>query len=250
MHSRVEIAAEAGSPGVTRFSRLLAEGGLAVRRTSAVGVHLVGTAAGPIGDDVVEMAVTVGRGAHLTVRGVAATICLPGASEKSSTVTLTVMLHQGSSLELALPPLIVCRGARLMSSTEVSAETSARLTLDEQVSLGRSGEHGGLWSGRITVDVHGRPVLRQTQTSESVLAALSSGLGRMQHSGAHVSRLRLEQAAAPTRVSTFGRAMTLDLAAGGRLSTSIGRDLGQAHHDLASLDALELRRDTAGAVAD
>ena len=250
MHSRVEIAVDAGDSGTTRFTRLAAEGGLAVRQTSASGVHLIGTAAGPIGDDLIDIAISVGRGAHLTLHGVAATICLPGTNHEASQLTLTIMLHSDASLECALPTLIVCRGSRISSTTEVAAEGSSTLILDEQVSLGRSGEDGGEWSNRTVVDVQGRPALRQTQTSASVLDAVSRLAGERLTAGAIVSRLALGPVDDDGIATTSGGAMRLRLPVAGRLSTSVGRDLLHAHRDLATLGAADSRLDAAGTVAD
>lgn len=231
MHSRVEIVAEAESGGGTRFSTLAADGGIAVRRTSPAGVHLVGTAAGPIGDDTIEISVVVGRGARLQVSGVAATICLPGAVPETSRIHFTVMLHSEATLVCSLPTLIVCRGASVGSTTEVVAEASSQLVLDESVSLGRSGEAGGGWSSRMLVDIDGRPALRQTQSAASILAAVSREVGATVLSGAAVSRLELgTQVVAPSLPTRRG-ALSLDLPLPGRLTTSVGSDLRQATQD-------------------
>ena len=250
MHSRVEIAVDAGESGRTRFTRLAADGGLAVRQTSATGVHLIGTAAGPIGDDVIDIAIIVGRGATLQVHGVAATICLPGTDNESSQLTLTIMLHSDSNFECALPSLIVCQGARISATTEVVAEESSLLSLDEQVSLGRAGESGGEWRNRTVVDIQGRPALRQTQTSDSVLDAVSRMSGDRLSSGAIVSRLELGPVGERPHSTTLGGAMSLDLAVPGRLMTSVGRDLLLANRDLDSLRSFDARLDAAGTVAD
>ena len=231
---------DADGSGNTRFTRLAAVGGLAVRRTSTTGVHLIGTAAGPIGDDVIDIAISVGCGAQLTLRGVAATICLPGARRQPSQLTVTIMLHSNASLECALPPLIVCEGSWISSTTEVVAEPSSVLALDEQVSLGRSGEVGGAWRNRTVVDIQGRAALRQTQTSESVLDALSRISGERLAAGAIVSHLELGPRDDEGKTTVSGGAMSLRLSAAGRLSTSIGRDLLHAHRDLASLRMAEV----------
>lgn len=235
MHSRVEIVVDAGAPGASRFTKLSAEGGIAVRRTSPTGVHLVGTAAGPIGDDTIEVVIVVGRGAHLDVRGVAATICLPGATSGVSRLRFHIMLHSDATLDCTLPSLIVCRGSRVDATTEIAAEESSVLTLSEHVSFGRSGETAGDWKSRTLVDFQGRPAFRQTQTATSVLNAVSRICGRPAASGSFVSRLELGVEYRPSQITTYGGAISHSLAVPGRLLSAVGVDLPQAYSDIARL---------------
>lgn len=235
VRSRVEIVVDAGAPGASRFTKLSAEGGIAVRRTSATGVHLVGTAAGPIGDDTIEVIIVVGRGAHLDLRGVAATICLPGATSGVSRLRFHITLQSDATLYCTLPSLIVCRGSRVDSTTEVAVEESSVLMLSEDVSFGRAGEAAGDWKSRTLVDFPGRPALRQTQTAASVLNAVSRLCGRPAASGFFVSRLELGVERPASAITTYGAAISQSLAVRGRLLSAVGVDLPQAYSDIARL---------------
>ncbi|MFA7324560.1 MAG: urease accessory protein UreD [Candidatus Nanopelagicales bacterium] len=238
MRSRVEIVAELDRQGRTRLTRLWAKGALGVRRTGEAHVHLVGTAAGPIGDDTIDIDIEVGDGARLCVEGVAATIALPGAAAGIGALHQQLWLGESSTLQLALPALILTEGAVVQSRTEIAASSSAELVLIEQVSLGRFEEAGGRWAGRMLADVDGLPSLRQSQTSESILQALITAGRPSAGSGAIVSRLELgPQVDASAAVATAGNAINALLEHGGRLMTSIGASLAEAHRDLNGLMA-------------
>jgi len=165
VRSRVEIVAELSASGTTALVRLRAEGQLAVRATGPGRVHLVGTAAGPLGGDELEVLVRVGAGAHLAVHGVAASLALPGAGGSPARALTRLDVGDGASLHYAPGPLVVCRGARLRTSTVIALAGSGRADVTEQVVLGRFGEPGGDWTGRVVADRDGHPLLRTTQDS-------------------------------------------------------------------------------------
>jgi urease accessory protein len=233
VRSRVEIVADVADDGTTALARLHADGALAVRRTGPATVHLVGTAAGPLGGDVVEVEVAVRTGALLTVEGVAATIALPGPGHVPATWTLTADVGAGARLVCAPQPLVVCAGARLRTRTAVTLAGDASLDLVEQVVLGRFAEPGGDWTGRIAADVDGAPVLRQSQSA----ALLTAGPRRPGDAAprAIVSRLLLGAWVGETTPAVRGDAVACPLAAAGVLLTSLGPDLGTG---LRSLDGV------------
>lgn len=157
MRTVVEVVARAGPGGRTVLPVLRASGALAVRATGRGVVHLVGTAAGPLGGDVVELRITAGPGARLAVRSTAATVVLTGAS------TTTVTLDVAGTLDLALEPTVVTAGAVHETAVLARLDPGATLRLTEQVVLGRSGEGPGRWSGTVRVERAGEPVLHTTQ---------------------------------------------------------------------------------------
>lgn len=239
MRSRVEIHAECDSQGRTQFTRLWSEGALGVRKTGESHVHLVGTAAGPIGADSIQIIINVGAGARLSVEGVAATIALPGNTPGVGILEQRITVDEAAQLHLALPALIVTADSDVHSRTEVLAAASAELVLIEQVSLGRHEEAGGRWTGRMLADVAGRPVLRQTQSSDSIHAALARDRHDCFSGGAIVSRLALGPLPCTVPlINTHGSAMVAMLESGGTLQTSVGATLARAHHDLCELDHL------------
>lgn len=226
MRSRVEVVADVEDDGTPVLARLRADGALAVRRTGPSTVHLVGTAAGPLDGDVVELDLVVRAGARLDVEGVAATIALPGPGDLAATWDVTADVADGATLRCAPQPLVVCAGARLRTGTTVSLAPTASLDLVEQVVLGRYREPGGTWSGRLVADVDGAPALRQTQSS--ALLAAGPALPGAAAARSVVSRLLLGPDVPAAAAATSGDAVVCPLAAGGALLTAYGADLATA----------------------
>ena len=224
MRSRVVVIARAGRSGATELTTLEAHGAFALRRTGPHEVHVVGTAAGPLGGDAIDVRVEVGRGARLDLRGVAATIALPGRVAAPALVRLEVAVGPDAEASVALPPVVVTAQADVLATT--LAQVDGTLDLVERVQLGRHGEGGGSWTGRLVADVGGHPALRQSQRSAGMLTAGWSGL---------VTRTLLGPQVQARDAACVGEAYLVPLARGGVLWTSFGADLPAAEAALAVL---------------
>jgi urease accessory protein len=161
VRTAVEIVARAGPGGRTVLPVLRAAGALAVRATGPGRVHLVGTAAGPLGGDRVSVAITVEAGARLVVRAVAASVVLPGPAGTPSTTALR--LDVAGALDVALEPTVVTGRATHESTVDAQLTDGAELRLSERVVLGRAGEGPGRWTGTTRVARAGVPVLHTSQ---------------------------------------------------------------------------------------
>jgi urease accessory protein len=221
VRSRIDVVAElrAGRTVVTscRESADRGAGHFAGRLTGAGVVHLVGTAAGPLGGDEAVISVRVGAGARLTLRSAGATIVQPSTWAPDSRLRLELRVDDGGRLDVAMEPTVVCAAAVHQARTVVELAGSGQVRLLEQVLLGRSGEPGGEWSGRLVVDRDGQPVLRHT---------LRSGL-----LGRRVVSTLLDTGV-DGEPATSGSAVAMPLAAGGLLVTATGADLIPTHRDL------------------
>ncbi|WP_327098385.1 urease accessory protein UreD [Nocardia vinacea] len=153
MRTEVRIVAAVGT-----LPEIHASGGLAARRTGPDTVHLIGTAATPLGGDELDIEIVVGAGARLVVRSVAATIALP------STRTPLSLAHWhfdvAGELDFDPEPTIVAGGAHHHTVTEVRLTPDARLRLRERVQIGRIGEDDGGWRGDLIADIGALPLLR------------------------------------------------------------------------------------------
>lgn len=245
MRSLVEIVAEAGPRG-TVLPVLRSDVMVAVRRTDVPGVpdpdgtaqvHLVGTAAGPLTGDELTVRITVGDGARLAVRSAAATLALParpGATSQPqaptgpAVVRYELLVGAGAHLDLATEPLVVCRGADLVTVTDVRLAEGATAVIVEQVVLGRHGEDGGRWRGRTLADAAGRPALRHTIGSD-VLPGRAL-VSRLELGGEPAVATATARSAAGAPASD---AVVLPLACGGTLRTATGPDLAAASAALA-----------------
>jgi urease accessory protein len=228
VHSRVEIGAELAG-GRTVLRRIRAGGHFAVRPTGPGQVHLVGTLAGPLGGDDVEVRVAVGPGARLAVRGVAATLVYPARGVAASELRLVADVAAGGHLDLAPEPTIVCAGAHLTATTRVTLAAGATLRLLEEVVLGRAREAPGGWRGRTVVTRDGVPVLSHTLRSD----VLIGGGGEPARVVATLLDVGGDVRGEPR---THGGAVAMPLAApGGLLTTATGPDLATVRADVAAV---------------
>lgn len=151
----VEIAS--GPGGLPRLRQVRTQPPLGVRLAGGV-VHLLGTAAGPMGGDDLGMSVHVHDRTRVTVRSVAATVVLPGDG-RPSRHDLDLSVGAGAQLHWMPEPMVVAAGSRHRTTTTVRLAHDASLVLTEQVVLGRSGEPGGALSSTMRIERAGEVVL-------------------------------------------------------------------------------------------
>jgi urease accessory protein len=156
-----EVVAEPGPGGGTRVPVLRSAAPLVLRRTPDA-VYLVGAAAGPLGGDQLSLRITVRAGACLRLRTVAASVALPGLDDAESVLAVTATVEAGGALEYLPEPVVVADGARHATDIRVTAGEGASLVLRDELILGRHGERGGSYRGRLRADYAGRPLLRQS----------------------------------------------------------------------------------------
>lgn len=202
MHSDVLIVARPD-----RRPLIECEGGIAARATEPDTVHLVSTAATPLGGDTVALRVIVEAGARLRVRSAAATVTLPGRATTESTALWH--LEVAGDLDLDPQPTVVAGGSRHATSTRVTVEGGGRLRLRERVQIGRTDERQGFWSGSLHADVDGRPLLRHRIELGEESAAYDAIAAPL----ALVSELRYPD------IAVGAAGTVLELAQGGSLAT-------------------------------
>jgi len=189
-------------------------GGVAARLTERDTVHLVSTAATPLGGDTIALRVVVEPSARLRVRSAAATVALPGRSTTESTSHW--YLEVAGDLDVDPEPTVVAGGSRHTTSTRLSVAETGRVRLRERIQIGRTDERQGFWSGSLHADVNGRPLLRHrveigrdSATHDLIGAPLAS-----------VSELRYPD------IARDALGTVLELAGGGSLTTWQGQRLG------------------------
>ncbi|GAB2988713.1 urease accessory protein UreD [Saccharothrix stipae] len=124
-------------------------------------VHLVSAVTAPLGGDDLELRVTVGPGASLELRGVAATLALPGRHPGGSRALVDVELADGASMSYLPEPTVVTARACHEAVFRARMGEGARLRARDVVVLGRSNERSGLLT--TTLDVRrGGPLIKQT----------------------------------------------------------------------------------------
>jgi len=183
-------------------------------------VHLVSSAAGPLGGDELTLTVRVGPHASLTLAGVAATVVLPGPHGETSRTTVHIELDEGASIDYLPEPTVVTRRARHEARLVVTLAGDAHLRTRETVVLGRANEPAGELTTALHVTRCGRPVLRQeTQVTTEVL------LGKRVLATELSTRDTRDTASGPWWSRTR-------LAAGGTLTTALADDAVTASREL------------------
>lgn len=129
-----------------------------LRGSAPARVALAAAAAGPIGGDVVWLDITVGAGAALVVRSVAATLLLPGPHGVPSCVEVTIRVDADATLVWLPGPVIAAQGCDHHATTAVTLAPGARLLTRDELVLGRYGERPGSIRQRLRVCLGGRPL--------------------------------------------------------------------------------------------
>lgn len=152
MKTRADLVVD----GRGRIRRVVSTPPITFRRT-ADAVYLVGTAAGPLGDDDLSICVAVCDGGSLKVRSAAATMVYAGAGSRQR---FDISVGSDATLDWHPEPVIATAGCHHLQDVRVTLEDNARLDWTEEVVLGRHGEAPGKIDLRMQVDLAGRPLLR------------------------------------------------------------------------------------------
>ena len=116
---------------------------LTVRRVHSAGSEcalcLVGTAAGPLSGDDLELCLEVDQGAQATLVATGATIAQGRAGAAAALLRTVVDVGPDATFDADPGALIVCDGARVDAAVSVSLAASATLSWREVLVLGRAG---------------------------------------------------------------------------------------------------------------
>ncbi len=113
-------------------------------------VYMVGTAAGPLGDDQITVTVDVADGATLRLRSAAATIVYQGTSSHQQ---FEVTVGRAATLDWHPEPLVATAGCHHTQHSVVTLAEGAELDWTEEVVLGRHGEGPGWIDFHLDVDL-------------------------------------------------------------------------------------------------
>ena len=131
------------------------------RGTGTAVVHLVSSATAPLGGDDLGLEVRVGAGAKLQLRGVAATLALPGLRGERSHASIRFDIDVNGTVEFLPEPTVITARAAHSSFFAAQLADSARLRYREVLVLGRVGESAGSLDSTVEVVRGGTPLLRQ-----------------------------------------------------------------------------------------
>lgn len=162
MRARAAVATALAPAGRTIVRRLSSAPPLTLRQTGPYAVHLVSTAAGPLGGDRLELDVDVAPHTTLELGSVASTLVLPGEGESEMLVTARV--GAGAVLRFAPEPTVLAAGCAHRLLVRLTLEGDASVLWREEIIFGRYGETPGRCHARFDATHDGRPLLRQEFT--------------------------------------------------------------------------------------
>ena len=226
MHARARIVAERDGRGGTRPAVLRSESPLLLRRTfdpTALTVHLVGGAAGPLRGDDLRLDIEVGPGAHLTVHSVAAQLALPGrAGLPASRFEIHASVAAGGTLIWAPEPLIAAAGCDHRAVTVVDVAEGGCLHWRDDLVCGRHGEPAGDVTTELTVRYGGRTAYRHDLAVGPRAPAWS---GAAVLGGAQAFGTVVLLGVSPRAQALEGEAALMSLAGSGAVAAAAGADI-------------------------
>ena len=199
-------------------------------RRSGGRLLVVGSAAGPVGGDELDLHLTVAPGAHVSIGTVAATIVWPGPHGQRSTMSLTIDVGAGAHVDWSPCPTISVAGCDHLMSTVVRLDRGATCRVVEELALGRGDEPTGRLDATVRIERDGAPLVHHRERFGVDVPGWSSttavGDARFVHQAFRVGGEIGETA---TVVGAAGSAARLQLADDVTVTLATGRDRPSVH---------------------
>jgi urease accessory protein len=148
--------------GRTQLHRLHSEPPLGVRAIpggDVLELQLIGTAAGPLGGDVLSLQVHIGAGTRVRVRSVAAQLAQPGPLGEPSVSDIAVEVGDGAELDWWPQPVVSVAASDHRSTTRLHLGDDVTMRWVDELVLGRHHEPPGRIALRQRVERHGTALL-------------------------------------------------------------------------------------------
>ncbi|MBF8188405.1 urease accessory protein UreD [Nonomuraea sp. K274] len=207
MRARAGVATAAAADGRTLISRLASAPPLTLRQTGPYTVHLISTAAGPLGGDRLALDLDIAPRTTLEVASVAATLVLPGDGESEMLVTARV--GAGATLRFGPEPTVLAAGCHHRLLVRLTLESDATVFWREEIVFGRYGEQPGRCHARFDATRDDLPLLRQEYTvGDPALDASTAVYGTARCVGTTFLTASAKEAAVATGVAVLPLATT------------------------------------------
>ncbi|GAB2911968.1 urease accessory protein UreD [Nonomuraea fastidiosa] len=162
MRAEAAVETAAGAGGRTVIERLASAPPLTLRQTGPHTVHLISTAAGPLGGDRLRLDLRVAPGTTLELGSVAATLVLPG--DGPSMMLITAHVGAEATLRYVPEPTVLAARSDHRLRVRLTLEPGATVLWREEIVFGRHGEPSGRCHARFDATCDGVPLLRQEFT--------------------------------------------------------------------------------------
>jgi urease accessory protein len=235
VRATAHIRAEVDADGRTRLCELHSQAPIALRETPDA-LYIVGSGQGLLDEDVAQFEITVGPGARLAVRSVAASIAY-----SSTTACLGIRAHveSGGTLEWRPEPLIATAHCHLAVESSISFERDASVDWTEECVLGRAGETPGDLDSAIDVVGPDGPVFRHRLTIGTALAEWDGPVVLGGHRAVGIRVLAGAASIDGGVVADGARWARMPLDAGGEVISAVGRDLLELRAAMGEAAAVE-----------
>ena len=223
----------AGGDGAVWLSDVRSQPPLTLRRSGGR-LLVVGSAAGPVGGDELDLHLTVAPGAHVSIGTAAATIVWPGPHGQRSTMSLTIDVGTGAHVDWHPCPTVSVAGSDHVMSTLVRLEPGATCRIVEELALGRGDEPTGRLDTSVRIERDRSPIVHHRERFGEGLpgwgSTTSIGGARYVHQEFRVGGDSRESA---TVVAAAGSAARLQLADDVTVTLATGPDRPSVHALLA-----------------
>lgn len=152
----------AGEDGAVWLSDVRSQPPLTLRRSGGR-VLVVGSAAGPVGGDELDLHIQVAPDARVSIGTIAATIVWPGPDGQRSCATLTIDVGAGAHVDWHPCPTVSVAGSDHRMSTIVRLDPGATCRVVEELALGRGDETGGRLDATVRIERGGEPVVHHRE---------------------------------------------------------------------------------------
>lgn len=157
MDAHARIVLDTSPSGALLARQLLTPAPLGARITGDE-LHLINTAAGPLGGDRLRISLELRPGTHARLRSVAASVAQRGDGT-GSTHHLEVTVGEGAHLVGDLEPLVAAADCDHTASVTVHLAAGASVRWRDELVLGRTGERPGCCTSTLRIERDGAPVL-------------------------------------------------------------------------------------------
>jgi urease accessory protein len=144
-------ATVAGGDGDVWLTDVRSEPPLTLRRSGGR-LLVVGSAAGPVGGDVLDLHLDVAPGARISIGTVAATIVWPGPLGQRSSTTLTIDVGVDAHVDWHPCPTISVAASDHRMETIVRLSEGATCRIVEELGLGRGDEPSGRLDATVRIE--------------------------------------------------------------------------------------------------
>lgn len=151
-----------GGDAAVWLSDVRSEPPLTLRRSGAR-LLVVGSAAGPVGGDELDLHIRVAPHAHVGIGSAAATIVWPGPDGARSTMSLTIDVGAGAHVDWNPWPTVSVAGSDHVMSTSIRLAQGATCRVVEQLALGRGDEPSGRLDATVRIARDGTTIVHHRE---------------------------------------------------------------------------------------